>query len=415
MAQVQPMLARGITSPHGAPDSPEFRKLVERELDAILASSAFHGSRRCSDFLRFIVTCTLDGRAEELKERTVAIEVFERDLLYDPKADGVVRIKANEVRKRLAQYYQSAGASPKVRIELPLGPYVPSFQLGEARKPELWLKHLFNWVSWRDLALAVLFCCCVILGVLAVRNTERPGGSDLERFWSPLLAGPKPVVVCITTYPLARLTDTSGVKSRLPAVLDRRRYEIPIDSSLQLGSGLIYDVDGGLAIGDALAAAAVSRSLGELHKSALIKGGQEVSFLDIKGNPSVLIGAFNNEWTLEVNANLRFRYLRATAIVDSQAGRSYAVREEQGRTVEDYALVSRLWDSTTGGPVLTIGGLRHFATQAAAEMVSDPERLKELLRALPRGWENRNIQVVLKTVLVQERPGLPQVVATHVW
>jgi hypothetical protein len=73
------------------PPVSELTVIVEEELQSILASPMFRGSRRCSDFLQFVVHRKLEGRAEELKERTIATEVFERDVLYDPKADGIVR------------------------------------------------------------------------------------------------------------------------------------------------------------------------------------------------------------------------------------------------------------------------------------------------------------------------------------
>lgn len=389
---------------------PGMQAEVEREVLAILASPAFHGSRRCSDFLQFIVLRKLQGRADELKERTIASEVFERDAQYDPKTDGVVRVRANEVRKRLAQYYQAAGPGVRLRIELPAGTYVPSFEWVDApvvhpaveARPRRW------W--WAAAAVVAVAGAVLVWGAI-------PSGAprELADFWAPMAGSSKPVMICFQTSPVARLMDVGGITPLLPAHPDRRRYEFPIDSKVKLGNSLIYEVDGQLAIGDALAAAAVARSLGELHRPTVMRAGAEVSFLDIKGNPSVLIGAFNNRWALEVTSGLRFQFGRPTHILDTATGQKWSIQEENGRATEDYALVSRLITSRTGGAVMAIGGLKHAGTQAAGEFVSDVEALRRAGRSLPSGWERRNLQVVVKTVLTQERPGPPEVVAVHSW
>jgi len=49
---------------------------------------------------------TLAGNEDNLKERTLGVEVFHRTPDYDTNLDPVVRLCAGEVRKRIAQYYQ---------------------------------------------------------------------------------------------------------------------------------------------------------------------------------------------------------------------------------------------------------------------------------------------------------------------
>src|SRR3954454_17471423 len=108
---------------------------VRRQLGAILASPAFHGSKRCQQFLEHVCERALAGQENTLKERTVAIEVFGRQPESDLGEDTIVRVGAREVRKRLAQYYVSPdGASAGVRIDLPPGTYVPEFRQAIIRK-----------------------------------------------------------------------------------------------------------------------------------------------------------------------------------------------------------------------------------------------------------------------------------------
>jgi TolB-like protein/Tfp pilus assembly protein PilF len=93
-----------------------------------MASRAFAGSKRAQDFLQLIVEHALAGRYDSLRERMIGAEMFGRPIDYETSSDAVVRVKATEVRRKLAQYYQESGKEPTVRIELPIGTYVPKFQ-----------------------------------------------------------------------------------------------------------------------------------------------------------------------------------------------------------------------------------------------------------------------------------------------
>lgn len=117
------------TDPVSKPDafSPERVGLVRDHLKGMLASNAFAGSKRAGDFLQLIVEHALAGRLDHLRERMIGAEMFGRPIDYDTANDAVVRVKATEVRKKLAQYYQELASPPSIRIELPSGSYVPKF------------------------------------------------------------------------------------------------------------------------------------------------------------------------------------------------------------------------------------------------------------------------------------------------
>jgi hypothetical protein len=100
---------------------------VRAHLEDVLASDAFAGSRRTQDFLRLVVEHALAGRLDSLRERMLGAEMFGREVSYDTGNDAVVRVKASDVRRRLAAHYQSARVPPTVRIDLPIGSYVPQF------------------------------------------------------------------------------------------------------------------------------------------------------------------------------------------------------------------------------------------------------------------------------------------------
>src|SRR5215469_6990526 len=101
-------------------------------LEEILQSPSFASSRRCQEFLRYVVGEVLEGRADSIKERSIAVDVFGKGLRFDPGSDSLIRVKAREVRKRLTEYYESVPDSP-LRIELPVGSYIPSIRATEAQ------------------------------------------------------------------------------------------------------------------------------------------------------------------------------------------------------------------------------------------------------------------------------------------
>jgi TolB-like protein len=119
------------------PDAPAIpAETIRPHLAEILKSPAFAGSERLRKFLRFLVDQTLQGHADQLKEYTVGVEVFERSPDYDPRIDPTVRVHAGKLRDKLREYYLTDGRDAPVRIEVGKGSYVPSFRLQTAPAPE---------------------------------------------------------------------------------------------------------------------------------------------------------------------------------------------------------------------------------------------------------------------------------------
>ncbi|HEV7260072.1 MAG TPA: hypothetical protein VGN82_19970 [Bosea sp. (in: a-proteobacteria)] len=95
----------------------------------VLASDAFRAAPQLSAFLGFIVERAVEGRSAELKGYTIAVEAFGRSADFDPQADPIVRVEAGRLRRALAQYYAGEGAADPLRITMPVGAYVPAFDL----------------------------------------------------------------------------------------------------------------------------------------------------------------------------------------------------------------------------------------------------------------------------------------------
>lgn len=100
---------------------------IAAQLERLLQDQRFRHSESLSRFLRYTVQETLEGRAGELKEQVLGLEVFHRGEDFDPRIDTIVRVQAGKLRTRLDQYYQGEGAADAVVISLPKGGYVPVF------------------------------------------------------------------------------------------------------------------------------------------------------------------------------------------------------------------------------------------------------------------------------------------------
>ena len=97
-------------------------------LARILESPEFASAARLSDFLRHVVTETVEGRGGAIKGYAIAVDVFGRPADFDQATDPIVRVEASRLRRALAQYYQGSGSADPVLIELPRGGYVPVFR-----------------------------------------------------------------------------------------------------------------------------------------------------------------------------------------------------------------------------------------------------------------------------------------------
>jgi hypothetical protein len=108
---------------------------LQKHLKEVVASKAFKGSLRSEQFLRHIVEQAIAGHFETLKERVIGAELFGRSPSYDTGQDSIVRVTANDVRKRLLQHYDRYGTASEFRIILPQGSYIPEIRCGYQSEP----------------------------------------------------------------------------------------------------------------------------------------------------------------------------------------------------------------------------------------------------------------------------------------
>jgi len=97
------------------------------EVDGVLSSGVFGRTNNQVRLLAFVCEKYFEGAVDEIKEYSIAVHALGRPESFDPQLDTIVRVTAHALRKRLEDYYTSAGADHSVHICLPPGHYVPKF------------------------------------------------------------------------------------------------------------------------------------------------------------------------------------------------------------------------------------------------------------------------------------------------
>jgi hypothetical protein len=413
-----------------APNSGLEAAAIRGQLERLLAHPLFANSKRYPVLLAHVVDQTLLGNAAELKERSIGIEVFGRAPSYDANADPVVRITAGEVRKRLTQYYYDPAHKGELVVELPVGSYVPFFRAIEpqeetapASPPEpenqaaaqlpapaaaASTSRRVKIVVGGAVLLAGLVGLGVGLGYRDFRSDPQP--SKIDRFWAPITEGANTATYCLGEP--ARDIDTKST--------DVDDVPVQVPEPEQLYVKLHYS--GHLALADVITLTRTAAALEMRHKAFRVVPASAASFAELREGPNVLIGAFDNIWTLRVTQKLRFGFESkdgVALIVDRKSPKqtSWATAWDlpYEKLARDYAIVARFHDSTTGQPVIIAAGISEEGTEAAGEILYNPVYLDSLLARLPSNWEQMNMEAVIETQVIQGHSGPPNVLAVETW
>jgi hypothetical protein len=417
------------------PQTREDREAVLHELREVLSSPHFCNSKRYPALLQYIVEKTLAGEADSLKERTLGVEVFERPSSYDTNADTVVRYTAGEVRKRLSLYYHELGHKPAIQISLPAGSYVPEFlpspaetesattahgadPVGNAAASNRLLEPISAWPSNHALSVLerhdevapakssrhfsriVWLMFAASLALLAAGGwryrTDHPK-TPLDSFWNPVLHDQSSIPVCIGGSVFSQ-THTSGVATATKDV------DYPF-----------------ISMQSASAVAQISALLERSGKATTqLQAAATTPLTELRDHPVILLGGYNNSWTLRLLQPLRFHFVPVTegqSIVDSDHPGTHWERDASlpYSSADDYAIVARFHDATTDSWVVALAGVGRNGTEAAAQFATSPHYMQMLRDQAGADFINRNVEAVLKVSVIDGKTGAPSIQAVTVW
>jgi hypothetical protein len=250
------------------------------------------------------------------------------------------------------------------------------------------------------------FALVAVIGIYAWLHQASP--EDL--FWSPVLDTPGPVLLVVGDHPngpptVPEANGSGGVVTPVPS----------------------FDSSETVPFADTVTIARVVGALEARKKNVLIRRGNSSSFSDLREGAVVLIGAFNNEWSLRLTRPLRYslamdpdRHLIYIRDAKNEVSRTWSWATNQptepltganSPKIQDFALISRIRDSETGHVVVVIGGLYTYGTEAAGEFLNNPEVMQAIAGQMRASEAGQNLQIVLGTTVTDGTPGPPRVLA----
>jgi hypothetical protein len=396
--------------------TPEQAEAVRKETAVLLNEQSFRTSDRCTKLLKYLVEETLHDNGALLKERRAGHEVFGRDPGYDTSADPIVRNVASEIRKRLRQFYSEHPETRAVRIELLPGTYILRFNFGveelentgslpgqipvgdqKVASPAIEVPT----ATGRQYRLSQL-SFVLLLGFLLIGGIQiwhystahaGPRVAAVPSFWQPVLSSNKEIFISVGHghHDPIRPKDYSGL--RQITMTDLNAYE-------NIGNYL--------------------RANNHPFQMQL---DNATTMDQLRDRPVVLVGNINNEWVLRLTEKLRYHYVwgpehegfqDSVGIEDSQHPGVIQWQLVRGTPHPfDFAIAERFKDSSTGDIIVCVAGAGSVGTQAASELITDPKFLDRLPKELSN--PEKNIQIILKTPIVDGISGPPEIITTYVW
>lgn len=429
---------------------------IREALAALFLSTAFRGSKQSQHLLQYLVNQTLEGHDEMLKERIVGAKVFGRDPDYDTGADPIVRVRAADLRKRLAQYYSCEGAASAIRIEIHPGSYHPVFVCDSARPamarstevPVAWdarqtsasrpvedaspprpissvfgphavgsgAKPTFNqrrrMLVERSVFLAIIVvlvtgCIAMWTHIQSVNRSSQPWKyqPSVAEFWSVFLNGQKNTDIVLSDSSFSLAEDIGKKTFTLNDYLHHDYMREFSDQSPDMIANLKMVADRNLGATGEFKLTQRILALDKLNSKLHVYNAREYTPDLIKQDNVILVGSrISNPWDelFQDRMNFDFTFHEGKGIVN----RAPAPGEQKNYTwtgSDGYCLLAYLPNPEHNGNALIIEGTSSETTQAAGDFLLSENQLSNFQEKLHSG-KLPYFEVLLKVSWVNGAP-----------
>lgn len=350
--------------------------------------------------------------------------LFGRATDYDTGSDSIVRVVANETRRRLVQFYSEDRAPTGIKIELPVGTYIPSIVsvapatpvtevAPQLPPPTLDWKPEPERRAWKGRAGVVAFSACLLAACIGLTiddvllrkqiKVEKPASRLLP--WSVLLDPARKTRLILADTSVGGIQNVLQSKLSLADYLNRKY--IPEASYAPDQQKLLDFLRTSQYTSASYAAVAIRISNFALTNGAplTVSYARDISMRTVEGGENlILLGtARANPWVqlFEHRLNFRFQFFNGgheprflNNEPHSGESKEYVPGQGGPTTRLSYGHVAFLPSSYGSGSVLLIAGTTSLATEGAAELVTNLPRLQEELAKLgiqpgakPHGFE----------------------------
>ena len=378
-------------------------------LARIVASEGVAGSAQLVRFLRYVVESSLRDEAGLLKESSIGVAVFNRGSGYDPKTDPIVRVEARRLRVRLTAYYETAGLGERLRISLPKGGYSPAFERVVEGPPAQAVR------SWRGKRFGAVVAGLVAMAAVGGAYYRATAPERLvARFWQVLLAGEKPVVVVAADSGLVMYQD---VTHRAVSLSEYVSGEYRAEAGAAMASRRYT------SIADLEFATRLSGRPEVAGHGVRTRYARDVRMEDLQGGSVILLGArHSNPWVelFEKDASLRLAHdevSRVFRVVNTRPKRGEAAEitvSPEELKQEIYGIITYHRNREGSGKVLVVAGTSVAGTEAAANLLLDPAKLRPWLEKASEDGTIRGFDMLVRDRNLAGRAPQAEVVAFQV-
>jgi hypothetical protein len=423
----------------GYADDPRWL-LVER----IVASRHFSKAPLLSKFLLHICGELLNGRQSEISEYQIGIQVFDRPPGYRTVEDNIVRNYARQLRKRLAEYFAEERATEPLRLEIPLGGYIPVFTAGDgqpgqesgvpvavlrpvsgpavasARTPERIRPNRFwGWLAAYSVALIL-----ITLGASTLLRGLRQPAEPSHPLWAALFQSSLNTFIVPADCGFNIVEDLAQKKVGLADYLRAEYLTLPLPAMDSHSSSDLRTQEFTSFV-DLEIVSSLSRLPEVDPQNLTLRFPRDLHVGDLKTANVILIGSIgSNPWTEMLQKNVNFRVLYRNQMEEAwisnanpQPGEAAAYTSHWNEPAhQTYALITFLPNLAGNGHILMIQGLDVAGTQAAAETLFRGDAIAPVLKkaTLPDG-KLRSFEVLLQSTSIQSNAANTQIIASRIF
>jgi hypothetical protein len=437
-----------LPPPSAARDLDPYWQLTQR----VVAGPHFARSPLLSKFLLFVVSETLEGRGDEITEHQIGVQVFDRRSNYRTVEDNIVRNYARQLRKRLAEHFAREGCAEPLRIDIPVGRYVPVFfpaggevkcedAAGSAVSSDMAppppepvgstksaAASRFRGAGKLRAALliaaysAVLVCVTWVVAsrIAAPKLPEEPA----KVLWAALFGGPGTSYIVPSDAGFNLVEDLSHQPIPLAQYIARDYDRMPL-TGVDAHSAEDLRTQQLTPFVDLQIAASLARLAEDNRQRVDIRFPRDFRLDDLKTANAVIIGSLgSNPWAamVESSANFRIAYqpgMSGAEIINKspQPGEAPTyVSHWNEPSHESFALIEFLPNLSGDGHLLVLEGLDVAGTQAAAEMLLEPSAIDPILKRARRADGSlRNFEVLLRSTSIDANATRNEVIASRIY